>query len=493
MSNTGRIKRQLDQEMQNIVFPIPDERKLAEELNYIAQVDLAHLSMLVSCSLLSEREAALLIKEIVQLKEENFQPLKDKKPVRGLYLLYENYLVDQVGPRIAGMLQAGRSRNDLTATISKIRTRPIFLSLAKNALALVETLEEKSRVYSSIVMPAYTHYQPAMPITFGHYLESIAEAILRDTEYFIQTVHTLDQSPLGAGAGGGTSFEIQPDQTARLLGFGSTANNSIDAVSNRDHILRMLSTASILGLSISRCAADLMLWSTHEFGFIYLPDELVGSSSMMPQKRNPFLLEHVKGKSGAALACFQYASMATHAVPYGNSVAVGTESVRGFEEAMNEIIACLAILKKHIELLSPQPSRMEAVANAACTSATFIAETLVRESEISFRQAHHAVGEKISEAEERGYPGAMHAAQSVLTMFEPPVRTEMALAALAMKSAAFGFGPGKAAQSDNQIQQRCRSQYQLIEHFSERWETAQETLHAEVKRRLSHFEDHILD
>ncbi|RKP52546.1 argininosuccinate lyase [Trinickia fusca] len=483
MSDTGRIKKHLDLDMQALVFRPLEDEALAQELGYIAMVDQAHVLMLIDRGILPEKDGATLLKEITRLIAERFASLRGKAPIRGLYLLYENHLIEKTGDRIGGMLQAGRSRNDLGATISRIRARKPLRACVESGLTLIETLGAKSREFASVVMPAYTHYQPAMPVTLGHYLDSIAQALLRDVDGLLQASSSLECSPLGAGACGGTSFPIAPEETAALLGFTSVAANSIDAVASRDHVLRLLAAAAILGLTISRCASDLMLWSTYEFGFIHLPDELIGSSSMMPQKRNPFLLEHVKGRSGSPLACLQHAAMATHAAPYGNSVAVGTESVRGFEEAMEEVRSCLLILQKHIALMEPRAARMEEVAKAANTAATFVAEMLVRDAGMSFRDAHHQVGAKILEAEKIGVNGAVHAAQSLLTL-EPESRSTMASPGLAMSAARYGAGPGREPSSENSIGDRCTAQRQLLEARMTPWRTAETTLSDRITKLL---------
>jgi argininosuccinate lyase len=483
MSDTGRIKKHLDLDMQALVFRPLEDTALAQEMDYITMVDQAHVLMLIDRGILPERDGAILLKEIASLIAERFACLRGKAPVRGLYLLYESHLIAKTGERIGGMLQAGRSRNDLGATISKMRARKPLSTCVEGALALIETLAAKSSEFATIVMPAYTHYQPAMPITLGHYLDSIAQALLRDVDGLLQASSSLECSPLGAGACGGTSFPIAPRETAALLGFTEVAANSIDAVASRDHVLRLLAAAAILGLTLSRCAADLVLWSTHEFGFIHLPDELVGSSSMMPQKRNPFLLEHVKGRSGSPLACLQHAAMATHAVPYGNSVAVGTESVRGFEEAMEDVRSCLQILQKHVALMEPRAARMEEVAKVANTAATFVAETLVREAGMSFREAHHQVGAKILEAQALGVNGAVHAAQSLLG-FEPESRSAMASPGLAMRAAQYGAGPGREAPSENRVADSCRARKQWLEARVAQWSAAHTTLSERVTTLL---------
>jgi argininosuccinate lyase len=202
-----------------------------------------------------------------------------------------------------------------------------YIGLLQELLKLQVVLLRRSRRFADVTMPAYTHYQAAVPITYGHYLAGVGWALARDIAGIIASSKSLNICPLGAGAVGGTSLPIQTERTALLLGFDEPALNSVDAVASRDLILRLLASLAILGVTLSRISADLLLWTTSEFGFLTVSDNLVGSSSMMPQKRNLFLLEHIQGRSTAAIGAFVHSSTAMHSTPFTNSIAVGTEAV----------------------------------------------------------------------------------------------------------------------------------------------------------------------
>jgi len=251
------------------------------------------------------------------------------------------------------------------------------------------------------VMPGYTHYQPAVPTTYGYHLGGVARALDRDLEALAAAAAGLDTSPLGAGTGHGTALPIAPARTAALLGFGRPAAHALDAVASRDVVLRLLAAGAVFGVTASRLAADLLLWTTAEFAFLALPDELVGSSSAMPQKRNPFLLEHVKGRSARAAGAFVAASTAMHAAPFANSVAVGTEGCHGAVEALEAAADCAALLRLVVAGARPQPEAMLARAAAGHTTATAWAERLVVEEGLSFREAHHLVGRLLTEGDRR--------------------------------------------------------------------------------------------
>ena len=187
---------------------------------------------------------------------------------------------------------------------------------------------------------------------------------------------------------------VDPARTAVLLGFTGTAPNSVDAVASRDFVLRMLSAASVLGVLMARVARDLTWWTTEEFGLLRMADHLVGSSSMMPQKRNPFLLEHIQGRSTAALAGFTGAATAMSTAGYTNAIAVGTEAVRHLWPGLADTEAAATLLRLVVGGTEPDPERMRVRARDGFTSATYLAERLVADG-MPFRAAHHLVGETV--------------------------------------------------------------------------------------------------
>jgi argininosuccinate lyase len=274
-------------------------------------------------------------------------------------------------------------------------------------------------------MPAYTHYQPAVPITYGHYLAGVAESVDVGLRALLGLVDELDRSPLGAGAVGGTTVAIDPESTARLLGFSRPSANSVEAVASRDVVLRLLAEGAVLGVLLSRVAADMLLWATQEFAFLDLPDALCGSSSMMPQKRNPFVLEHVQGLAAAPGAAFVHATTAMHKTPFSNSVAVGTESVRPAVEALRHLTDAITLLRLVVAYARPRPERMAERAAAGYTTATELATRLAL-SGGGFRRAHDTVGALARAAADAG-------AASLEAALDP---------AAAAQRAAYGGGPG---------------------------------------------------
>jgi argininosuccinate lyase len=467
MDDTGRIRRPLTPTARRIVFGEPPPGP--SELAMVTQVDRAHLVMLAEQGLVDRAAAAALLVEIELLRTQHFAPLEAAEARRGRYLLYEDWLANRLGERTAGVLRTGRSRNDLNATVLLLRLRPPVERLLTETLRLQATLLAGARRHAGTVMPGYTHYQPAVPTTYGHHLGGVARALDRDLEALTAAAAGLDISPLGAGTGHGSALPIAPIRTAALLGFERPAAHALDAVASRDVVLRLLSAAAVLGVTVSRLAADLLLWTTAEFSFLQLPDELVGSSSAMPQKRNPFLLEHVKGRSARAAGAFVAATTAMHATPFANSVAVGTEGCAGAIEALAAAADSVTLLRLVVSGAKPRPAAMLARAAAGHTTATARAERLVAEEGLSFREAHRIVGQLVTDAEAR--PGARNGTEGL----DP---------ATVARGARFGGGPGAPPALDDLRRRRATAVDELADRVR-RWQRADTELAAAVAALIS--------
>jgi argininosuccinate lyase len=473
VDDTGRIRRPLSPTARRIVFGEPPPGP--SDLTLVSQVDRAHLVMLAEQGLVDRAAAGALLAEIELLRAADFAPLHGAEARRGRYLLYEDWLAERLGERTAGVLRTGRSRNDLNATVVQLRLRPPVERLLTATLRLQAVLLGRSRRYAATVMPGYTHYQPAVPTTYGHHLGGVARALDRDLAALATAAAGLDTCPLGAGTGHGTAIPIEPARTAVLLGFERPAPHALDAVASRDIVLRLLSAAAILGVTISRLAADLLLWTTAEFAFLELPDELVGSSSAMPQKRNPFLLEHVKGRSAHAAGAFVAAATAMHAAPFANSVAVGTEGCAGVVEALGAAADSGTLLRLVVAGAKPCPAAMLARVVAGNTTATAAAEQLVKEEGLSFREAHRVVGRRITEADDTarrssGTPAVPQERRMGPGSLDP---------ASVVRAASHGGGPGAPAAIDDLRQRRATIAAELAARRL-RWRRADHDLAAAV-------------
>ena len=401
MSGTGRLVGTLGARTQRVVYGELSRAELEAELPLSIRVDQAHVAMLAARGLVSPGAARGLIRCMDDLVEQRFAPLLDRPAPRGLYLMYEGYLVERLGPDVGGVLHSGRSRNDLKATMTALRLREWVLDFGEQAIRLSGILLSRARAHRDVVMPIYTHFQAAMPVTYGHYLLGVALAVRREVEALRTAAEGLAVCPLGASAVAGTDLAIDPAHTARLLGFPATATHALDAVASRDVALRLLGAAAGLTVTLSRLATDLQLWSTTEFGFVTFPDRLVGGSSAMPQKRNAFLLEHVKAKPGQALGAWAAAAATMSGVPFTNSIEVGTEAVASVWHGLAAAAESVSLSQVLVSGARPVPDRMRERAETGFTTATSIANRLVVAG-VPFRTAHHTVGEAVRKAVEAG-------------------------------------------------------------------------------------------
>jgi argininosuccinate lyase len=438
MSGTGRLVAELSARTRQLVYGELSPAEVAAELALMARVDQAHLAMLTSNGLISPAAGRALLGCIAELSGQGFGPLLDRPAPRGLYLMYEGYLIEKLGPDVGGVLHTGRSRNDLKACITMLRLRDWLLDFGEQAARLTAILLSRARAYRSVVMPVYTHFQAAMPISYGYYLLGLALALERDLDALEAASTELRSCPLGAGAVAGTDLAIDPALTARLLGFSIGNPHALDAVASRDVALRMLAAVSSLTITLSRLATDLQLWSTAEFGFIEFPDRLVGGSSAMPQKRNAFLLEHLKAKPGQTIGAWTAAASTMAGAPFSNSIEVGTEAMSSIWQGLRSGEQAVLLAQVLVSGARPVPDRMAHRAESGFTAATAIANRLVQQG-MAFRTAHHLVGDAVRRA--------IEADSTKLAEFGPPGwldgigRAELNLADL-VQDQRFGGGPG---------------------------------------------------
>jgi argininosuccinate lyase len=397
MSDTGRLTATIGLRMQRLLYGQPTADQIAAELAQTTLIDLAHTVMLAEQSLIGGDAAAALVTEIERLRRTRFAELAATLMPRGLYLAYEQHLVAALGADVGGVLHTGRSRNDMKATATLMRLRDWLASFMEEATRLAAVLLARSRAHSHVVMPVHTHFQAAMPITYGYYLTGVAAALLREIEGVRDAARGLERCPMGAGAVAGTDLPLAPARVAELLGFREAPLHALDAIASRDVVLRLLANATGTAVLLSRLGTDLQLWSTEEFGFLRFPDRLVGSSSAMPQKRNAFLLEHVTAAAAATSGSWIAAVTAMKGTPFTNSIEVGTEAVgsawRGLDATVDALLMCQSLVSGG----RPCPERMVERARDGYTTATAVANDLVRRG-VPFRSAHHQVGTAIRRA-----------------------------------------------------------------------------------------------
>lgn len=394
-ADTGRLKSTLMPEAQALIHN-EIQFDQANDLTYLLQIDEAHIIMLYKGNIISLKHAQMLLDQIRKLRHEDMAFFNNLSTPRGLYLSYENYMIEKLGSYIGGLSHIGRSRNDINATLFKMKIRNKYFSTFKKLWQLRSCLLNQSQIYVHTLLPIYSQYQTALPGTLAHYLLGIETALSRDQLALKVLSEDINACPLGACAGGGTTFAIDQNIIARYLGFTSYMPNSIDAVASRDLALRILAVLVISAMNLSRIITDLQLWSTNEFGFIKFPDNLCGGSSMMPQKKNPFLLEKIQGRLSTLQGHLTSANMTMFKVPFGNSVEVGTESIKNLDLAFHNFDTAISLLIMHFKNMNINSDVIKNSLLNHYTFATYITEQMVKNGEFSFREAHHFLGNKIN-------------------------------------------------------------------------------------------------
>ena len=312
----------------------------------------------------------------------------------------EGRLGELIGPA-AGRLHTARSRNDQVATDFRLWVRDAIDGIDLALAAYQRALAEKALEHAATVMPGFTHLQTAQPVTFGHHLLAYVEMAARDRGRFADARERLNESPLGAGALAGTSFPLDRAMTAKALGFARPAANSLDAVADRDFVLEALAAAAIAATHLSRFAEELVLWTTPQFGFVRLSDAFSTGSSIMPQKRNPDAAELVRGKTGRVVGALVGLLTVMKGLPLAYSKDM-QEDKEGAFDALQTLSLCLAAMTGMVRDLTPDAKRMKAAAGAGYSTATDLADWLVRSLKMPFREAHHVTGRIVGLASGRG-------------------------------------------------------------------------------------------
>ena len=305
-----------------------------------------------------------------------------------------------IGPA-AGRLHTARSRNDQVALDFRLYVRAAIDTLDAQIEALQIALAEKALIHAGAVMPGFTHMQPAQPVTFGHHLLAYVEMFGRDRSRFRDTRGRLNECPLGAAALAGTSFPIDRAMTAEALGFDRPTANSLDSVSDRDFVIETLAAASICATHLSRFAEEIIIWATPQFGFLRLSDRFSTGSSIMPQKRNPDAAELVRGKSGRIIGDLVGLLIVMKGLPLAYSKDM-QEDKEGTFDALDNLALCLAAMTGMVRDCTPNVERMKAAAGAGFSTATDLADWLVRSLAMPFRDAHHVTGRLVARASEKG-------------------------------------------------------------------------------------------
>jgi argininosuccinate lyase len=365
------------------------------------QGSLAHAAMLKHVGIISEEdEAAIrdgLGKIAARIEAGNF-PFNDA--LEDIHMNIEARLTETIG-EAGKRLHTGRSRNDQVALDVRLWVRDAIDGLSGQIKDVMRALVARAEEHAGSVMPGFTHLQPAQPVTFGHHMMAYVEMLSRDLSRLADCRARLNESPLGAAALAGTGFAIDRHMTAKALGFDRPMRNSLDAVASRDFAAEFLFCCAMCSVHLSRLAEEIVIWTNPYFGFVKLSDAFTTGSSIMPQKRNPDAAELVRGKTGRVMGALMgmLTVMKGLALTYFKDM---QEDKEGIFDAAENLTLTLAATAGMVRDMKPQTERLAAAAGAGFSTATDLADWLVRSLKMPFRDAHHVTGTLVAKAEARG-------------------------------------------------------------------------------------------
>ncbi|HEX3954006.1 MAG TPA: argininosuccinate lyase [Stellaceae bacterium] len=374
-----------------------DKRLYAEDIAGSA----AHCAMLVAQKILSPEDGAAIARGLEQIRGEiDAGTFEFSEALEDIHFNVEARLTELAGPAGA-RLHTARSRNDQIATDFRLWVRGAIDRLDVAMQYLQTVLIDQAEAHADTVMPGFTHLQIAQPVTFGHHLLAYVEMIGRDRGRLADCRRRLNECPLGAAALAGTAFPIDRHMTAASLGFDRPTANSLDAVSDRDFAIEFLAAVALAGTHLSRLAEEIVIWASDAFGFIRLSDAFTTGSSIMPQKRNPDAAELVRAKTGRFNGSLLALLTVMKGLPLTYQKDMQEDKVPVFE-AVDALELCLAATAGMVADMRPDRERLRAAAARGFSTATDLADWLVRELGMPFRHAHHVTGEIVRRAETRG-------------------------------------------------------------------------------------------
>jgi argininosuccinate lyase len=361
----------------------------------------SHATMLGAQGIVAAEDAAAICAGLDRVAAEYAaNGVTDNLALEDIHMATEARLAALIGP-VAGRLHTARSRNDQVATDFKLWVRDTIDSVDAGLVMLQHALVTRAEEYADAVMPGFTHLQSAQPVTLGHHLMAYYEMIARDRSRFGDARARLNWCPLGAAALAGTSFPIDRHATAKALGFDGPTDNSLDSVSDRDFALDYLMAAAQCALHLSRLAEEIVIWASQPFSFVRLPDAWSTGSSIMPQKRNPDAAELVRSHAGRIVGCLTALMVSMKGLPLAYSKDMQNDKPPVFE-AHDLLALSIGAMTGMIQSLTFRADKMRALAESGYSTATDLADWLVRVAGLPFREAHHVTGALVKLAESRG-------------------------------------------------------------------------------------------
>jgi argininosuccinate lyase len=397
-----RLVESMAPEVQQLIYSPRLTQEISASFTHVVDINQAHAIMLAERGIITPEVAHALAAALLEIERHGSSIITADPAREDVHFNFEATLIARTSAEIGGRIHIGRSRNDMGATIDRMRARQACLDVEANLNALRAALLRQAKAYAGVVMSGYTHLRPAQPITFGFYLLGIASAMERDCRRIRSAYDTINESPMGAAAFSGTSFEIDRERVATLLGFPTLVEHALDAVASRDFLLELAGACTDLGITWSRLAQDLYVWSTDEFGLITFSDHVSGTSSIMPQKKNPVVMEYLKSTGAENIGSLVSMLSTMRASHFTNSIDGVRSSTAGAWQILETTRHSLVVSRLMIDSCTPNRDNMLRQAERNFSTLTDVADLLVRECGISFREAHHIAGAAVRIALERG-------------------------------------------------------------------------------------------
>ena len=390
-----RIKKNASTLFQKVGNSIDIDKRLYKE---DIQGSIAHVEMLFKQKIISFRIKNKITYGLSKIEKEiSSKKFEFNKKYEDIHMNIEKRLFQIIGEE-AGYVHTARSRNDQVITDFKIWIRSSTKEINNNLDKIIKSTLKLAEKNIDTIMPGFTHLKNAQAISFGHYLMAYVEMFSRDKKRFANNLNSLDENPLGVAALTGTSFNIDRDYTTKKLGFRKPTNNSIDTVSDRDFVLDFLYSVSVCSMHISRIAEELIIWSSDGFNLINLSDKVVTGSSIMPQKKNPDLLEYLRGKSGSSYGNLFSMLTILKGLPLSYFKDLQDDKEIVFK-SNDTLINCLKIFDEILKNTSPNKKKMLVLANSGYITATDLADYLVKNHSMSFRKAYQKTAAVVNYAE----------------------------------------------------------------------------------------------
>ncbi len=394
----GRFAAGPDAIMEAINASISFDRRLAPQ---DIQGSRAHAAMLAAVGILTDSDAKAIREGLLTvLSEIETGTFPYRTELEDIHLNVEARLAELIGAP-AGRLHTARSRNDQVATDFRLWVRDQCDAAVEGLGALIRTLLAQAEAGADWIMPGFTHLQTAQPVTWGHHMMAYVEMFGRDLSRFADARARMNECPLGTAALAGTSFPIDRDMTAKDLGFDRPAANSLDAVADRDFALEFLAASSISAMHLSRLAEELVIWSSAQFRFVTISDRFSTGSSIMPQKKNPDAAELLRAKMGRILGATVALFTVMKGLPLAYSKDMQEDKEQTFDAA-DTLMLGLAAMEGMMRDLTANREVLEHAAASGFSTATDLADWLVREAGLPFREAHHVTGALVKRAEDKG-------------------------------------------------------------------------------------------